>query len=430
MRVLLTENSIHKEKQEERLLIRCVKTVGPYTANALLFMAVAYLSPFSSWNSMVNSTAGLDYSFIYIAMMGLLFGKKQSLIAVFLSAGLFLSGYVQKGGDLNAFFSQRMYLIHLASYLMIGFAAAYSHDTEARRRYSCELELQHLSQRCAELEKRCTDLTRINNGLQQQIIDSEDSFGKVYACVKKLASLDTENLFTAAIDVVSRIMKADCVAIYTLSGRGNYLRLKNKSGQLGFEVPRSIRLDDLIELQRLIDHKRLFVNRELKANLPMMAAPVVYEGRVVALVCLYSLPFEEVTMYHENLFRMTTGLITDALTKSYLYDQSRLSQKYLEHTRILQAEAFAQVLTEIRRRSEKNHLDNALLKIKLYTKDYRSVSAKISSVIRMEDFLGLGYDENIYILLPNCTFNEAEAVVQRLLHISITSVELVSELKV
>ncbi|WP_196593956.1 NAD-dependent epimerase/dehydratase family protein [Pectinatus sottacetonis] len=98
-------------KMQEKQVWR--KEILPYIENIVIFAITAALNIAMRYNTSFINTTGIDYSQIYIMLMGLLYGKRQSIIAAVLSMGLFIISIGLKGIDSVAAFYHMEYIIHL-----------------------------------------------------------------------------------------------------------------------------------------------------------------------------------------------------------------------------------------------------------------------------------------------------------------------------
>lgn len=399
----------------------------PYLENFAVFAVLILLSYANLYGGPLDFRLGFDYSYIYIAAMGFLYGKNQSLIAAGLSILLFTGIHLLRGGDLVAMMYQVQYLAHLAAYLCVGVVAGYTTDNKDRIIGDLTREVDSLSERYAFLRDTYTECTEIKDELYQQVVNSEDSLGKVYTIVRELDSLEIEGVYTAATTVFEKIMRSKSVAIYTVGKNENYLRLKTSSAAWSAALPKSLKIADHDYLRTIMTIKRTFVNRALIANCPVMAAPVVYDGRVIAIIAVYDMPFEYLTLYHEHLFKTVVMLTSDALTRAYLHDLSLQDKSYLTGTRILKPAEFQKILAEMEKRRELYHQNVAVLKLTDKVDDYGGVFRRIAGSIRAEDYVGLKDDGHIYILLLNIIAGTVGEVRNRLAQAGVNVREIAGE---
>ena len=74
-----------------------------YIENILIFLVVAFLQYNNLFLELFSSELIFDYSLIYIAIMGILWGQRQAYLAMILSSALFIAGSLLSGTDLISF---------------------------------------------------------------------------------------------------------------------------------------------------------------------------------------------------------------------------------------------------------------------------------------------------------------------------------------
>ena len=73
----------------------------------------------------VSSLTGFDLCYVYIAVMGLLYGQRQALIAVLFSVLIFARRMLVLDSTLLTLLYLPQHLIHLVSYAFVGMVTAY-----------------------------------------------------------------------------------------------------------------------------------------------------------------------------------------------------------------------------------------------------------------------------------------------------------------
>jgi hypothetical protein len=187
-------------------------------------------------------------------------------------------------------------------------------------------------------------------------------------------------------------------------------------GLLTRKQPRSLRVADHTYLQDILQKHTIFVNRELVKDTPDLAAPIVYQDKVIAVITIFGLHFEQWSLYQQNLLSITTRLISASMGRAYRYEQEVQEKRFIAGTRILQAEEFQKIIMELEnRRQLQGELPVAVLKVDMSEFDYAGLDGRLSHVIRNEDFVGVG-NSGVYILLPDASQEVTAMVQQRLLH--------------
>ncbi|MBC8015307.1 MAG: NAD-dependent epimerase/dehydratase family protein [Sporomusaceae bacterium] len=408
------ENRKYRPMQMKSKKDGTVAKVKEYLENIMLALFMGGLSYANLYGGIMDFWVGLDYNYVYIAIMGLMYGKRQSLLATLFSAIIFSYYMIARGADIVTLIYQVQYLTHFATYLCVGVVAGYITDNRDRIVAEKDAENTALRERYDFLQQMYDECLGIKDKLYSQIVNSGDSLGKIHSIAHELDSLRIEDIYTAAVGVVAKILKVKAVDIYTVNHDHSYLRLKVRSNDKNCFLPNSVKIADYPYVGEILRTKGVFVNKSLTIDYPSMAAPVVHEDKVIAIVQLYELPFEALSLYQMNLLKITTMLIAGSLARAYLHGSELRSIKYLPDTEILVPQEFVKVLDAARKRTELYNQSAALLRIVEKPPDYKQLYTLLTGVIRAEDYIGMKPDGYIYLLLSNISANMVEEVGKRL----------------
>ncbi|MDR3349079.1 MAG: NAD-dependent epimerase/dehydratase family protein [Acidaminococcales bacterium] len=403
------------------------KNMRPYVENLAFFGVMVLLSVFVYDNSIVDPNINLDYNFVYILTMGVLYGKKQSIPATALSAILLSYNIITKYDDFVSMIYKTEYIVHFSAYFFFGILSGYITDNRERLRSFLERDVAQIKERYKFLERIYLENVNAKNRLYKQIVNSEDTLGSTYRIIKKLDNVNVEGIFTVAGEVLSEITGTEHLAVYSFGSNNKYyLRQKIRLGYKTVDLPKSLKVEAYEYLRNMLADRQLFVNKMLTPGLPDMAAPVLRDGEVIAVIQLYDLSFEDLNLYKQDLLQVTTRLISDALNRAYLYEAQAQDKKYLPDTRILIADEFAKIQREI----YKNRLDRYdyvsafTLKIITQEENMREISDKMLNVLREEDFIGLDEEGKINVILWNIDEDMIPMVQKRIKNIGFDCVRV------
>ena len=405
------------EKENSRL-----EKYKPYLENIGLFVVIVILSLLQG-KTPVNSATGLDIAYIYIIIMGILYGKKQSLPAVLPSMALLTWGLLNQHGELASIFYVPENMFHYSTYLFLGVFTGYISDSWRGQVNSLGYKLNHFARRYSFLQENYQKSIEIKDKLYHQIINSDDSIGWLYGIIRQLDTVEVEDIFTQAAAVTGRIMGTQNVAIYVMGKDQFYLRQKVRLGDRTAQLPHSRWTEDNPYIMDMLANHHLFVNHGLQLGLPDLAAPIIYDGRMIAVIEIYGMNFEQWSIYQQNLLSVTARLISMAMGKAYLYEEGIQSRRFVPQTRILQPEEFAKLEKGLRTRAAlQENVRNMLLELSCAGMSYQELDNKLSGAIRQEDAVGLK-ENRVFLLLHDVDDTGMQLVRQRLLHRGIDVLE-------
>ena len=407
-------DQLEAQARKQRIKWRVLgREIIPYVENAvgaILMAGIAYWQQ----GTTVNPQTQLDLNFVYIGAMGLLYGKRQSFIAMMAAAFIFIMGSLARGGELISLTYVPENILHLTAYLFTAALTGYFADARRFEREAVEWQKRQSQERQSFMKELYEDNLAVKDKLYRQIVNTDDSIGRLYRIIKQLDSVEQENIFTQATAVTSQILNVDDIAIYVVGKDGHFLRQKVRMGKLAARQPRSLRVEDYSYLQVLLQEQTIFVNKDLLKDTPDLAAPIVYQDKVIAVITIFGLGFEQWSLYQQNLLSITTRLISASMARAYRYEQEVQEKRFVAGTRILQAEEFRKIIQELQnRRTLQEDLTVAVLKVVMDDLDYEGLDRRLGHVIRNEDFVGVGSD-GVYILLPDADKKITAMVQERL----------------
>lgn len=383
----------------------------PYVENLCLFSIVAFISLFLQDGSSVNQYTGVDFAYLYIIIMGLLYGKKQAAPSIILSCALLIYKYLTHGSDWIGILYQTQPMVHMATYLFLGTMVGYITDNKKKTFTDLKMQYKHLQGRFDFLYKNYLDTVGIKDVFYRQILNTSDSIGKIYNVITKLESVRREELYCAACEVVGEFIDVESVAIYTTGRSPYYLRLRVRQGEACSELPKSLKVESYPYLEKMMKEHGVFLNKNLEAGLPDMAAPILYDDKVLAVIHVYDVSFERFSLQSEIMLKVVSLVIASAIRKAALYEESIRAKMYLTDTRIFNKEHFAYHLQEASRQHELNYRNFQKAQIVSFKgialseavepKLLVELSSVLDRIIRDDDLVGVNAAGELEALLFN-----------------------------
>ena len=163
---------------------------------------------------------------------------------------------------------------------------------------------------------------------------------------------------------------------------------------------------------QLLKRGELFMNYEMKRNLPSALIPIMKFGRLEAVICLAELRFEQMNLYTKNKLQVLMNLIQLELNKAYEFEKRVKSNHYIDGTSFLKPNSLDQVITAMDEFKSRGQLNYACIKIK-QSLDLKLMSTKLKKCIRDTDYLGIDSNGMVNIILLNASSKDADLVMKR-----------------
>lgn len=417
----------YKNRHQEPKVKRPVnvwKKFQPYLENVALFILLVFVSSNFQDNDTVNAKTHLDFSYVYIMIMGLLYGKKQAAWSVFLSSVYLMIKYVNLGADWVGLFYHAEPMIHIATYMFIGTAVGYSTDTKNKALAESKQQLRNAKNRFEFLYNNFLDVVNLKDTFYKQVLNNSNSLGKAAHILKQLESVRRAQLYVAACNVVCDFLGVENVALYTVGRNGYFLRLRVYKGEFCANLSQSLKIEDNPYLFDVLENKQFFINKSLQENVPDMAAPILFGDKIIAVIQLYKIPFEMFSVQSEVMLKVVSLLIATAVNKALIFEELLQDKIYLPDTRIMHSEYFTARLEEAERqeavqasafkRAEFITFDSSAVADMIKQEKYSNLWNKLDKFVREEDVVGLTPHGSLEVLFFNLPDAFVPSVTDRL----------------
>lgn len=379
----------------------------PYLEHFSLFLLFLIITKYL--NSFVDEPFTL---LVYIIVVATLFGKAQAIIASLLATAIYMLGALGDGRTLASLFIDNTFISLLTMYLLVGLFVGYIVDKRKSESIMSNESLANTEDKLQFLTKIYENTREVKNSLQEQILHSEDSIGKIYSVTTKLDSLEPDEIFSSAINVLEKLLKTKKFGIFILSPDMRYLRMMAKSNSKNFELNSSIKVENNL-FKKVITEQKIAFNFSLNNEDPIFASPIIQNNKVIAVIAGYDVPFDHLNLYYRNLIDVVTKLINTSLLKAYTYLIETEHERYLPNTKILNATYLERVIQNKEQAKKELNIPYQLITInseQIKNKGYYD----FQNILRTNDYTGLNEFGQIVFVLSNADEFAAQKVIARL----------------
>lgn len=380
----------------------------PFVENVVCFIPFFMLN-----NRAVGSEyfGNLDFYLIYVLLFAIVYGQQQATFSAVLAVAgyIFRQMYQRSGFDVVLDYNTYVWIAQL---FILGLIVGYMRDQLKVIRGEDEKEIHFLSGQLSNIQDINNSNVRMKNVLETQIVNQNDSFGKIYEITSSLDQYAPEEVLFYASEVLSKLINSKDVAIYTVANR-SYARLFSATSNKARELGNSIHYTALDEMyQELIEH-RVYINKTLDEKYPLMANAIYSENDMQLIIMVWGIPWERMTLSQANMLVIVGYLIQNAVIRANRYLEALKNNRYVEGTNILGLEAFSSLVKAYLGARRKGLTECTILKIEVQTEDIDNAGAAIGELMRQTDYLGKLSDGGLYALLSNTNSSDADFVIQR-----------------
>ncbi len=284
----------------------------------------------------------LDYWLFYVILMGSLHGGPIGMAAGVIACVAYSFSWFEDGRDVYLLLYNTDNWLPLIMYILGGGFFGYLRDRHAEQLVSIQREMKQRDEETEFMQSMYKQVDEDRNLLQEQVLRFRDSYGRIYAITQELDTLQPEQVFLSTLDVLEDVMQNNSVALYSYSGASSFARLVVHSRALT-DLPKSMDMQKYPLLANMYEKGEMFANTNLEPGYPAFCAPISQDGKTIAIIALWDVPFEQQTLYRQNLFNVVSGLVQSSMVRALHYFDSA-PDMYIRNTHILSDKAFRSTL--------------------------------------------------------------------------------------
>lgn len=385
-----------------------VRALIPFIENMVCFIPFFMLN-----NRAVGSDyfANLDFYLLYVLLFAIIYGQHQAVFSAVLAVAgyCFRQMYDRTGFDVMLDYNTYIWIAQL---FILGLVVGYMRDQIRIIKGEDEQEMGYLSGLLGDIEDINDSNVRMKNVLETQIVNQNDSFGKLYEITSTLEQYSPEEVLFYAAEVLSKVINSKDVAIYTVAN-GSYARLFSATSAKARELGNSVNYTNLGPLYDSLVDRKVFINRKMDEKYPLMANAIYSEDEMQLIVMVWGIPWERMTLGQANMLTVISYLIQNAVVRANRYLEALEYKRYVEGTNILEADAFTSLVKAYMGAKSKGLTECTFLCINCRDSGIEQTGKILSKKLRQSDFLGQLQDGKLYALLANTNEQDAQLVMAR-----------------
>lgn len=399
------KGAVGKIKQN---LLHILRASIPFIENIICFIPFFMLN-----NRTVESEyfANLDFYLLYVLLFAIIHGQQQATFSAVLAVGGYCFRQMYERSGLEVLLDYNTY-VWIAQLFILGLVVGYMKDQLKSIRDENEREMHYLSGQLDDIQDINTSNVRLKNGLEVQIVNQNDSFGKIYEITSSLDQYEPSEVLFYAAEILSKLIGSKDVAIYSVANR-SYARLFSATSRKARELGNSVNYTTFGEMYEALKEKRVFINRNMDEKYPLMADAIYSEDDMQLILMVWGIPWERMTLSQANMLVVIGYLIQNAVVRANRYMAALEKQRYIEGTKILETSAFTELVDAYLRARNKSLTECAILRIEVSPEQQETAAAALTKLMRQSDYIGKLEDGNLYALLSNTENKDADFVIRR-----------------
>ena len=384
-----------------------IRSMIPFLENMICFI------PFFMMNNRTVGSqyfANLDPYLLYVLLFAIVYGQQQATFSAILAVAgyLFRQMYTRSGFEVVLDYNTYVWIAQL---FILGLVVGYMRDQiRLMRMESKEME-EHLSRQIVDIKEINESNVRVKEIMEHQLIEHEDSIGKIYSITSKLDQQEPEEVLFDAVEMMKELMHTEDVAIYNIVNE-DYARMFSASSVKSRSLGNSIRYKEMEAVYDELKEQKVYINKSMDESYPLMANAIFEGGQMKMLIFLWGLGWERMTLGQANYLVVVSYLIQNAVLRARRYMSVLEEKRYLKKSRILEPDAFRTLVKSYSYAANRNLVEYTLLRIHTPNK-IKTTANETEKFLRSTDYFGVLSNKKLYVLLANTSAEDAVFVQKR-----------------
>lgn len=394
------------KKQKRRKKERKVSEIRRTIENFIVFGVFLLMFHLTSSHALFSE---IEWFLIYILLISLFFGIKQSALAVVLSSVAYLSYQKVNLREITNFASYVQYLLIIVEFIFFGVVVAYVVDFIREELRISTQDLEFMKAEYEELKEINKDNVFIKNEYEKRILESKTGLPKLHSMLSSLNVLEPDRILMQIIQIVGELLNTDTVAVYKVSEKSSYVRLAASMNQESTMDGNSWDLSQYPKIQEALKNNDVYEGDVWNGE-PAVVAPIRNKEVCTALIVVKKLSMKRLTLYHMNIFRTLGSMIAEAMNRAMEFENVVQNSRYVDNTKILNTEEFKKMIEIADEKSQKNLAPYSILRVDLPADKAYPIVAKL---LREVDYMGINEQGILHVLLNNASAKDARFVLMR-----------------
>lgn len=385
-----------------------IKATIPFLENLVCFFPFYFMNKHLAEGSIFSM---LDFFLLYVLLFAIVYGQQQATFSAVLAVIGYCIAQMSERSGFEVMLDSNTY-IWIAQLFILGLVVGYMRDQLTKIKNENIEEREFLAEQLSDIQDINSSNVRVKDALETQIVNQNDSVGKIYSITSALDQYSPEEVLFYAAEILGKLMKSKDVAIYTISG-ADYARLFSYTSVKAKSLGNSIRYRELGEVYDTLQERKVYINRKMDERYPLMANAIYENDEIQMLVFVWGLPWEQMTLGQANQLTIISSLIQNAVLRANKYLAVLEEERYVNESRILETEAFTILARAYVQAEQKGLTECTLLRILTEPANYFTAGAELTLKLRSNDHIGTLQDGHLYVLLANSTIHDAQFVIRR-----------------
>ncbi len=387
-----------------------VRIVLPYMETAALFI------PFFMLNNRATDSlyfSHLDFYVLYVLLLAVIHGQQQALIAAVLATAGYLFRQQYHRSSFDVLLDYNTY-VWIAQLFILGLVVGHLKDRLRNIREEDLNEIDFLNTQISDITDINSTNVHIKNIMEEQIVNQNDSFGKVYEITSSLDQYEPEEVLFYAGEVLKKLIHTEDIAIYNVANE-DFARLFVSTSKKARSLGNSIEYKKLGELYDSLSKDQIYINHDMKQDYPLMADAIYSGDHIELIIMIWGIPWDRMNLSQANMIRVAGYLIQNAVLRANRYMDALQADRFVKGTNVLGRDAFLILMGAFLNARSKDLTECSVLRVVDLEESQKTEAAvAIEKKLRNTDYIGYGPENDLFILLSNTNEDSVGFVMDRI----------------
>ncbi|WP_214747005.1 MULTISPECIES: GAF domain-containing protein [unclassified Exiguobacterium] len=359
----------------------------------------------------------IDPLIFYILLFSLRYGLLGAFASFLFTMIYHLSSLAWAGEDVLLFVYDRGELSWIILHFLVAISCGMFSTSFQERYLSLRLRQEEVTEENERLRDTLEKLRVAQEAMRNKVLESNHTLTNIYRIGTELDQSVADIVRDKLLQILQDSFDAKEIAIYHVDASRRTLRLHIRFGDKEL-LPQTMFIDPEQGIyQRMFQKQAIAIRTIDETDVPLLIAPIRYDGRIQEVVVIQSIAFERLTNYEMHVMQLIVDWTGSRIEKAMLMEWIETRHELIEGTRIFKREHFEKKVKYQEYRREHYGQPYSLVQLDIRNTPFSLIELELILRQSMREIDLIGFDENtehLQFLLPGTPQEHANRFLERI----------------
>ena len=291
-----------------------IKVIIPYAECLCFFIPFFMLNNRATGNRYFNN---LDFYLLYVLLFAIIHGQNQATFSAILAVCGYIFRHMYDKTALEVMMDFNTY-VWIAQLFIVGLVVGYMRDKLRLIHTENQEEIEFLEEQLEDIREINISNSRMKNLLTTQIVNQQDSMGRIYEITSSLTECEPSEVIFKAAEVIEKLMETEHVAIYSHCDE-DYISLRVATSDKALSMGKIVGYDQIQDIMVAAEKDSVYINKTMDERYPLMARAIYENDELFFLIMVWGLPWVRMNLSQANLLTIIARLTQHILLQAERY---------------------------------------------------------------------------------------------------------------